>query len=944
MSTFVFAPGIKVYIDTHDYGILDVSEDLTRGGMQRRSDGVSQFQFGLNNVRRKYDNVFKPNDRLVVVMKRLTWLRTYTGYLNSVPLFSSWPREVMLTSSCSLKRLQYFFWDPNLAASQNLVRQSLEVQNDGSTPDGGIKQVVINLLEEVVDWSSAQALGKKELAGSKVHIGAIPANWFDYAAVVAQSVADNQKEEAALATALVAYLGAGATIAGQTGSANGKVPEGVYEGVGLDTKQADYASQIISITLGQGLTTKDAAIAIGCCLQESSLRMLANHYLPESLKYPHDGVGGDDLKPGDRGFPSHSVGLFQQQAGTGFSWGTIAECMDVTHSTNKFLGVLKGISNRATLPFTTVVQHVQGSKFPNAYAKWEKPANAIVAAYAPTNNGTLGSALGTPGNPTSGNSTALTPVGHTSTTGTQLVETARLLVPMHVQYLLGGDSAYNDPHPTHLDCSSFVQWVYYHALGDINGMPRTAAEIYAWAIKNGGQAITPANAHKNPGSLCFVGSSPESIDHVEMVVAQDRTIGAHHSGTEVGEISYPASAFDYACTLPKITYVAGAVVPLSGDSTSTGTSTSTITAALATGATAARTDIITGPNAGAIDNLFGPTPWINTAQSGGELEANSLIGIRSLQNDEAILPYINNLLNATMRQFCSAPNGDFIAWFPDYYGLWGTAAKMVLQAIEVKDFQVDWNDEFLITHQFVQPTNYGGQQLDLASGNVQATDVLAATVSAGIATIEQPGIMAALFGLDQTKDETERFTREVLDRFGARPDHVQIPGVTGPKGEFFMALFLFMQNWTHQFTANIEITFMPELFPGMLIQFPDYNFQAYVVQVEHTFTLGEGGGFGTTINIAAPSRIKDTGGSDYLLGLPIAGTKHRPGKTHLPAPAKGGTAKGRSSKAPSAKTGSKANGSKADYEYAARHGVEPYPGIANEGRGYVQGRGGRQGL
>ena len=927
MSTFVYAPGIKVYIDTHDYGILDVSEDLTKGGMQRRSDGVSQFQFGLNNVRRKYDNVFKPNDRLVVVMKRLTWLRTYTGYLNSVPLFSSWPREVMLTSSCSLKRLQYFFWDPNLAASQRLVQQSLEVQNDGSTPDGGIKQVVINLLEEVVDWSSAQALGKKELAGSRVHIGAIPATWFDYAAVVAQSVADNQKEEAALATALVSYLGAGATIAGQTGSANGKVPEGTYEGVGLDATQADYASQIISITLGQGLTTKDAAVAIGCCLQESGLHMYANSRIPESLKYPNQAVGSDHL----------SVGLFQQQAGTGFSWGTVAECMDVTHSTNKFLGVLKGISNRATLPFTTVIQQVQRSAFPNAYAKWEKPANAIVAAYAPTNNGTLGSVLGTPGNPTAGNSTALTPVGHTSTTGTKLVETARLLVPMHVPYQLDGDSAYNDPHPTHLDCSSFVQWVYYHAIGDINGMPRRALEIYAWAIKNGGQAISPANAHKNPGTLCFVGSSPESIDHVEMVVAQDRTIGAHHKGTYVGEERYPAKSFDYACTLPKVTYVAGAVVPLSGDSISTGTSNSTITAALATGATAARTDIITGPNAGAIDNLFGPTPWINTNPSADTGNAESLIGIRSLQNDEPILPYINNLLNATMRQFCSAPNGDFIAWFPDYYGLWGTAAKMVLQPIEVKDFQVDWNDEFLITHQFVQPTNYGGQQLDLASGNVQATDVLAASVSAGIATIEQPGIMAALFGLDQTKDETERFTREVLDRFGARPDHVQIPGVTGPKGEFFMALFLFMQNWTHQFTANIQITFMPELFPGMLIQFPDYNFQAYVVQVEHTFTLGEGGGFGTTINIAAPSRIKDTGGSDHLLGLPIAGTKHRPGKTHHAAPPKGGTAKGRSSKPPKAKP------SKADYEYAATHGVPVRVGIANEGRGYVQGRGGRQG-
>jgi hypothetical protein len=229
-----------------------------------------------------------------------------------------------------------------------------------------------------------------------------------------------------------------------------------------------------------------------------------------------------------------------------------------------------------------------------------------------------------------------------------------------------------------------------------------------------------------------------------------------------------------------------------------------------------------------------------------------------------------------MRQFCSAPNGDFIGWFPDYYGIWGTAAKMVLQPIEVKDFTVTWSDEYLVTHQFVSPTNDGGQQLDLSSGDVTAISVLSRTESTGIATIDQPGIMAALFGLDQTPDEARRFTEFVYKRFGPRPNYTQVPGVTGPKGEFFLALFLFMQNWTAQYNANIDITFMPELFPGMLIQFPEYNFQAYVASVEHTVQFGAGGGFKTRINIQAPARIKDTGNEDKMIGLPIAGAGGKP--------------------------------------------------------------------
>jgi cell wall-associated NlpC family hydrolase len=855
--------------------LIDVSDSLVSAGMQRRADGVSQFQFSLTNTRRKYDNVFTPNDRIVVVMKRLVWMRTFTGYLNSVPLFSSWPRDVNLSASCSLKRLQYFFWDPGIQASQNLVAASFQKNQDGGAPDGGIKQAVINILEDVVDWSGAAAAKDPKLGGSKIHIGAIPKHWFDFAAKVANSVASNEQEERILAAQLLQTLGASSTIAGQSPGSGGKVPAGTYGSTTLNDTQASNASRIIDTVFSRGLGARDAAYAIGTALDETSLRNLANSTVPASLKILNDGQGNN----------YDSVGIFQQRPSQG--WGTVAECMNIEHATGKFLDVLTAIYHRDSMPFTNVIQTVQRSGTPTAYAVFEDPATRIVKAYTDNINAP------TAGNDPNATTTSSTPganglPAHGTTSADALVATAQKVVQdNHIQYLeSASDSHYDDPHPTFLDCSSFVQWVYFHTIGSINGMPRLAQDQYQWAINHGGKALTPDQGSKTPGALLFVqGANP----HVEISLGNYRNIGAHSTAHGVGEGTHGPGYFNAACTLPNIIYpdIPSNPPPTGGSAAANSTSSTNsdfagiLAGALTSADTTTTQQVLAGGSGdpASFDSLFGSLPWNNLAHTQGDGLSNVLTGIRAISNDTPILPYIQNLLNATMRQFCSAPNGDFIAWFPDYYGIWGTAAKMVLQPIEVKDFTVDWSDEFLVTHQFVAGSyDQGAIELDLTSGQVNALNMVYRSVSHGVATIDQPGIMAALFGLDQTPDETSRFTEFIYQRFGPRPNFTPVPTiVAGASGnaEFFMALFLFMQNWTAQYNANIDITFMPELFPGMIIQFPDFNFQAYVQTVTHTVQFGPGGGFSTRINIVAPARMTDSGGEDKLVGLPIAGANGR---------------------------------------------------------------------
>jgi hypothetical protein len=57
----------------------------------------------------------------------------------------------------------------------------------------------------------------------------------------------------------------------------------------------------------------------------------------------------------------------------------------------------------------------------------------------------------------------------------------------------------------------------------------------------------------------------------------------------------------------------------------------------------------------------------------------------------------------------------------------------------------------------------------------------------------------------------------------------------------------------------------------MLMVLDDFGFQAYITTVTHTFQMGQGGGFDTKVNIAAPSRLGDHTPLDFISGLPVGG-------------------------------------------------------------------------
>jgi hypothetical protein len=139
---------------------------------------------------------------------------------------------------------------------------------------------------------------------------------------------------------------------------------------GLSQTQMNNAAAIVAAGKALGLPKRAYVLAVACALQESNLLNLASDVLPESYQYTNEGSGSDH----------DSVGLFQQRPSSG--WGAVKDLMVPDFAAKQFYRALVGISGWQSMALTYAVQAVQVSAFPEAYAKHEWRAQAIVDALA----------------------------------------------------------------------------------------------------------------------------------------------------------------------------------------------------------------------------------------------------------------------------------------------------------------------------------------------------------------------------------------------------------------------------------------------------------------------------------------------------------------------------------------------------------------------------------
>ena len=259
-GTILYTPGVKILIACTSTGqMLDISDDIESGNLTLNENNPHSLNVTVSNANGKYGGIFMPNDKVIVQMKRLTWLQTFAGYLNEVPYFQVYPGSINLSASCTLKRLKYHYWDPGY---QDVIQFVANAFNNGygndppagatvSGPNGvqipvpsgdilgsqglqqqsdaGMKGVLMSVLTQICNWPS-----------KNIHIGGIPTDWInqleplwnDLSALVAGDIFSQTGANASTA------LGTGTTVAG------------INVGPGTQWTCSDWAAAVIQMAGG----------------------------------------------------------------------------------------------------------------------------------------------------------------------------------------------------------------------------------------------------------------------------------------------------------------------------------------------------------------------------------------------------------------------------------------------------------------------------------------------------------------------------------------------------------------------------------------------------------------------------------------------------------------------------------------------------------------------
>jgi murein DD-endopeptidase MepM/ murein hydrolase activator NlpD len=128
---------------------------------------------------------------------------------------------------------------------------------------------------------------------------------------------------------------------------------------GLSDEQLGNGALIVEVGISLETPPRAWVIAVATAMQESGLRNL-----------PHLGADNDH----------DSLGLFQQRPSQG--WGTPEQIMDPEYAATAFYERLLQVEGWQEMPLTLAAQAVQRSAFPDAYAKHEPLALAVVSAAA----------------------------------------------------------------------------------------------------------------------------------------------------------------------------------------------------------------------------------------------------------------------------------------------------------------------------------------------------------------------------------------------------------------------------------------------------------------------------------------------------------------------------------------------------------------------------------
>ncbi|WP_065286790.1 C40 family peptidase [Mycolicibacter kumamotonensis] len=868
MKTLIYAPEIKVRI-AHNAEQIDVSSDIVRARIIKEENSASTAFVTLTNKGGRYSKVISPMDRIEIWLKRLEWQQVFSGYVDTGPHSQLYPGVITIKATCTLKRLLHTWWNPNFIASQSLFTQpNFAAGSAGSGQpqyDSGLGSLLARLMMDVGNWNPAN-----------IHIANFPVTFYNFLAdEIAKNSAASQTQmynfkrlllgdDTAIGHPNYASYNPGAAQRGAVGigmpfyvnqiiaacddmgmgpvaldlqtsqtleEAAALGQEGNAAALGSDSNQKAAWEQLgqAAQNIQSATRNQDGAIlgvAAAMAMGNGVILNRTNPAVPDSLQYiPNDG-------PGNTGT---ALGIFQMQNFA--QWGSAGQRMNPYQASTLFFQQLKKLSWRNMDPGEAIQRALQAGSsvlfdgFVTAAtdavkaARGATDAAAQVIASNPL-SGTVSNVAGVAGiNLADMADAAVEQVTQSPSAASVSAVAGRPVPDSELAVMLalaqaGKPYQYGATGPAAFDCSGLMVFAY-RASGIT--LPRTTQAMYSTL-----QHVPPSNIQR--GDLIIT----NGLDHVVMYIAPGVCFAASDYGIPIGFVPMPTEidavlhicangGADPSLPIPDPSSLGPGMPP--GTSTSTGVDQGT-------GGT---------HDEPIARNLFAymyyPGEFLSPT---ADFIANSG-GHKEFIDSQPLIQMVQSLCKASLRNFQSAPNGDFCAYYPDYFGLDHKPAVMKLEDIELKDVHIDISDDQLTTHVYVngQTTTVGN--MDQVSSWI---------TSAGVATVEDEWLFQRLrnVAIDQNSSLTGQM---LLQKYGVRPYQIST-NLTGSRElEFMMACQIFMQKWAQQYQTSVSFTFLPELLPSMRIVFSDHKLQVYVSRVVHDIDMEHG--YTTTATICAPS-------------------------------------------------------------------------------------------
>jgi cell wall-associated NlpC family hydrolase len=830
MRRFIYAPEVTAFIRSEEANkVIDVSKDIVSGSVSRRLDATSSATLVLQNKFGLYTRKFKPMDRIAIFMRRIgDPMLVFSGYVDEAPFYQMFPAPVTIEASCTIKLLQNTYFDPGLPfmtqwfmkfgwvydpSSGNITApfggfgnyDSKSTQSKFS--DGNLTRLISAALHEIAGWPL-----------DHIFIRSIPGEFKATLHNLMQEEALEYKED---------YEHMVATMTAILGIGQG---DDVTQAADLPTFTGGNASgvQIAAYARAAGFKGDALILAVAIALAESS-GITTNMNFNSNSTYDVGlwQINTVHTSGGGSGLPAPAGGDFDQNLK---KWNAIKASVPA--------GVRAFVENCFNPQFNAA-QAYSISSGGQSFTPWSTYNNGAYQAHMVEARKAVDAFLHRKGNDITLHKSG---IQINVDTGTSWSDTGAAQGKARTGKSVEGFIAFckkalgtpykwggTDPFHGGADCSGFVQYMYKHYWG-IDVTRTTLTQV------NAGAHVDKANVR--PGDLWLMEGSPPG--HVGIYIGNGNVLHDPHTGDVVKVSSIDGGQ------LPSFTEARRVLPPdvVMGNVDSSGGGASTEQ----------------GKAVQDVTQTAREAAWFQLQlPSVDAITSNALSGRRALANDIPLFEWIEQMCKAGGRRFCSMPNGDFLAFFPDYFNDFNRTPYFIIRPIEIIDLQIQVSDRDLVTHVFATGTSFTPQ--------IQLQDRMLSM----IASVQEPAFNMFINIDDQSKKPApkrkgkkkskKKTTNDLnvwkgaeafLKRYGARPLAIDLPDLRNPVLLWMAAWMEFQKHWARQFGATASFTFMPELLPGGIVNF-DNKITMFVESVTHTFDLE--GGFTTSAELNSPAAV-----------------------------------------------------------------------------------------